>query len=38
MGHSTSTTTHVTNNSLSSHIAQIDSFCAPDTLHCIWIA
>ena len=37
-GHSTSTTTHVTNKSLSSYIDQINSFCAPDTLGCIWIA
>jgi len=37
-GHSTSTTTHVTNKSLSSHTAQINSFSAPDTLGCIWIA
>jgi len=33
-----STTTHVTNKSLSSHTAQITSFRAPDTLGCIWIA
>jgi len=29
---------HVTNKSLSSHIAQINSFRALDTLGCIWIA